>query len=184
MVGGGMEMKQKDKKLFRRIIILLIATVMMVFIFANITEAGKEEAPALQRPVSPDSSKKILLSPAIRKLSYPDLTLKVFKGLPGYAAIGIQVFNVGKSDAGPFKVTFTCDHWPEGEHQFMSKCNLPAIIIENGIKPGEVKHRYISESDAGFKKGYHYSISATVDSDNQVAESNENNNWAVTGFTY
>ncbi len=167
-----------DRKVFHGIIMLLIVVVPLLFMHADTFGAEKGLAPELQKP-----------SPYNRTLDrykaadLPDLSVKL-KGPGGGFALTVTTFNNGTADAGSFKISFICEHWPEGEHQFKSKCSLPEINVTVGLGKGKTNTLKIPNTVAQFKKGYRYDIAVSVDKGNLVKEQNENNNSDWIGFTY
>jgi len=144
---------------------------------------GSALNPALKNPATSKNQKPPKVRGGIYQKMLPDLSVELY-GPQGENALSVYIRNNGTADAGAFKISFNCEHWPEGEHQFKSKCSLQDIGFPFGLKKKKTTFVKIPKSAAGFKKGYKYSILVSVDRDKKVSELNENNNFAVMEFTY
>lgn len=149
---------------------------------AQIQKAPAQVDPGLAEKVKPQKRK---LSPKLhhdthRKIAMsmrPDLTVEA---VPPQGSTSMRFFirNQGATDAGSFKVSFTCSYFPYSnglaDPSLRQDCEISPITV-SGVQAGAVDTRQIPAS--ALPSGpVHVTVGVRVDSAEQVAELNETNN--------
>ena len=169
---------------FSFIVFLIALSLFLVHSKEGFTGSdGSALNPALKSPAASENQKPPKVRGRVYQVTLPDLSVDLI-GPRGDNVLAVYIRNNGTADAGAFRISFSCKHWPEGEHQFKSKCSLPDFNFPSGLKKKKTTFVKIPKSAAGLKKGYKYSILVSVDRDKKVSELNENNNFAVKEFIY
>jgi len=113
-----------------------------------------------------------------------DLIVQSIEGMPSsfyggdpVVPLTVVVKNIGATDAPPMAVTLSCEPMPKTTAHCPSAVSLGWGSVTQSLAPGETRAlpQWPNTSPSAWVEGK-YRITATVDANNQVGESNESNN--------